>query len=185
MTREQILENRNRLVNHLEECRELIKVNESYYKKYNFRLFWALQRDLGMRVRAENGLAMGLLLGIVLSLAAGLVVGPSFIESGAIQLIVVLALIGVVFMIVEPSVAAAQLSAMDARDAKELLSVDIQEKLPGVSKICYTEKGLKAMASYIKNGKANSLAEASELYVDSFYRKFHWFLRGLDGLTER
>ena len=52
MTREQILENRNRLVNHLEECRELIKANESYYKMYNFRLFWALQRDLGMRVRA-------------------------------------------------------------------------------------------------------------------------------------
>lgn len=185
MTREQILENRNRLVNHLEECRELIKANESYYKKYNFRLFWALQRDLSMRVRAENGLAMGLLVGILLSLAAGLVLGSDFIGSGALGLIIIFALIGVVFMIVEPTIAAAQLSAMDARDAKELLSVDIQQKLPGVSKMCFTEKGLKAMASYIKNGKANSLAEASELYVDSFYRKFHWFLRGLDGLTER
>lgn len=185
MTREQILENRNRLLQRLDECRGLIKANEGYYKKYHFRMFWALQRDLGMRVRIENGAVMGVLLGILVSLAIGLVLGSGFIQSGAIGCILIFALLGIAFMIVEPTLASAQLSAMEARDAKELLSVDIQNMLPGVSKLCYTEKGLKAMASYIKNGKAGSLAEASELYVNSFYKKLQWFLRGLDGFTDR
>lgn len=36
--------------------------------------------------------------------------------------------------------------------------------------------------SYIKSGRANSLEDASQLYVDGVLRKYNWLLRGLDGL---
>ena len=58
MTREQMMAYRKQLVDHLEQCRELVKPRERFFKKYHSRLFWSLQRDLNLRVRAENGLVV-------------------------------------------------------------------------------------------------------------------------------
>ena len=44
--------------------------------------------------------------------------------------------------------------------------------------MCYTEKGLNKLISYIKSGRANSLEDASQLYVDGVLRKYNWLLRG-------
>ena len=62
MTREQMMAYRKQLVDHLEQCKELVKPQERFFKKYHSRLFWSLQRDLNLRVRAENGLVAGILL---------------------------------------------------------------------------------------------------------------------------
>ena len=59
MTREQMMAYRKQMVDHLEQCKELVKPRERFFKKYHSRLFWSLQRDLNLRVRAENGLDAG------------------------------------------------------------------------------------------------------------------------------
>ena len=39
MTREQMMAYRKQLVDHLEQCKELVKPQERFFKKYHSRLF--------------------------------------------------------------------------------------------------------------------------------------------------
>lgn len=40
MTREQMMAYRKQIVDHLEQCKELVKPRERFFKKYHSRLFW-------------------------------------------------------------------------------------------------------------------------------------------------
>lgn len=182
MTREQLLANRQKLIQHLEQCKELIKPQESFYKKYNFRLFWSLQRPLSLQVRGLNGLVVGVLLMMAVLLVILGVAGQTGFDRLAPSVVLLSLLIGEGVMVIGPTVAGIQVAAMEAKDARNGWSLELADKLPGVHKICFTEKGLNKLISYIKSGRANSLDEASQLYVDAYLRKFHWLLRGLNGI---
>ena len=182
MTREQMMAYRKQLVDHLEQCRELVKPRERFFKKYHSRLFWSLQRDLNLRVRAENGLVVGILLWMLALMVLYFVRGQMRMTASEIFLFFVAVFIGEIILVVGPTSAGVQVSAMEAQDARNGWSLEIADQLPGVHKMCYTEKGLNKLISYIKSGRANSLEDASQLYVDGVLRKYNWLLRGLDGL---
>lgn len=182
MTREQMMAHRKQLVDHLEQCKELVKPQERFFKKYHSRLFWSLQRDLNLRVRAENGLVVGILLWMLALMVLYFVRGQMRMTASEILIFFIAVLVGEFLMVVGPTIAGVQVAAMEAQDARNGWSLEIADQLPGVPKLCYTEKGLNRLISYIKSGRANSLEDASQLYVDSFLRKYNWLLRGLDGL---
>ena len=182
MTREQMMAYRKQLVDHLEQCKELVKPQERFFKKYHSRLFWSLQRDLNLRVRAENGVAAGFLLWVLVMMVIYFVLGQDKMVASTVPTLLAMMLIGEVLMVVGPTIAGIQVAAMEAQDARNGWSLEIADQLPGVHKMCYTEKGLNKLISYIKSGRANSLEDASQLYVDGVLRKYNWLLRGLDGL---
>ena len=182
MTREQMMAYRKQLVDHLEQCKELVKPQERFFKKYHSRLFWSLQRDLNLRVRAENGLVVGILLWMLALMVLYFVRGQMRMTASEILIFFIAVLVGEFLMVAGPTIAGVQVAAMEAQDARNGWSLEIADQLPGVHKRCYTEKGLNKLISYIKSGRANSLEDASQLYVDSFLRKYNWLLRGLDGL---
>lgn len=182
MTREELFANRRQLIQHLEKCKELIKPRESFYKKYHFRLFWSLQNSLSMRDKGLNGLAVGVVLLTVLLLVATILGGESAVTRLLAPVFLLALVLGMGAMVIGPSIASAQVAAMDAKDALNGWSLELADLLPGVHKICFTEKGINKLISYIKSGKANSLEEASQLYVDAFLRKYQLLLRGLNGI---
>ena len=40
------------------------------------------------------------------------------------------------------------------------------------------------LISYMKSGRASSLEEASQMYVDAYLQKYHWLLRGLASIRD-
>ena len=141
MTREQMMAYRKQLVDHLEQCKELVKPRERFFKKYHSRLFWSLQRDLNLRVRAENGLVVGILLWMLALMALYFVRGQMRMTASEILIFFIAVLVGEFLMVAGPTIAGVQVAAMEAQDARNGWSLEIADQLPASTRCATRRKG--------------------------------------------
>lgn len=172
---------RQQLIDSMEQAKPLVKEREGMFKKYNFFIFWRNMGEQSFANRASFGFFF---ITIPLFFIPSIIVG-SFVLRYAPQLAIGLLaywllfslIFGQFMALIFPMIANAQIGKMNLLDEQNSWCREVTRRLPGIHYVCCTEKRLNKLIDYVKKGHANSVEEASNMYVEKRNRRLFWLMR--------